>query len=107
MAINYKMYIIFLFGSLAFSLGIQFLAAYLNWPPYSGLAIAIVVFMIFPLVISRRMKRMGGGFGGDPGGSGGFFGQSQGVKYICLTCNNKYKGGACPRCGSKMKRADF
>ena len=44
---------------------------------------------------------------GSEGGAGGFFGQSQGVKYICLACNNKYKGGMCPRCGSKMKRADF
>ena len=51
------------------------------------------------------MKRMGGM--GSEGGAGGFFGQSQGVKYICLACNNKYKGGMCPRCGSKMKRADF
>ena len=48
------------------------------------------------------MGRMGG-----LGEGGGFFGQNQSVKYICLTCNNKYKGGACPRCGSKMKRADF
>jgi len=48
------------------------------------------------------MRRMGG-----YGEGGGFFGQNQSVKYICLTCNNKYKGGACPRCGSKMKRADF
>ena len=51
-----------------------------------------------------------GGMGSDVGGGGsggGFFGQSQGIKYICLACNNKYKGGMCPRCGSKMKRADF
>ena len=48
------------------------------------------------------MGRMGG-----LGEGGGFFGQNQSVKYICLRCNNKYKGGACPRCGSKMKRADF
>ena len=29
------------------------------------------------------------------------------VKYVCLVCNNKHKGGTCPRCGSKMQRADF
>jgi rubrerythrin len=55
------------------------------------------------LIIRQRMKRSGNY--GDSGA--GFFGQSQGVKYICLTCSNKYKGGSCPRCGSKMKRADF
>jgi len=78
----------------------------LPWP--FGLMAALAIFIVFPLILrNRALKRMGGGFGGDSGGSGGFFGQSQGVKYICLTCNNRYKGGACPRCGSKMKRADF
>ena len=48
-----------------------------------------------------------GGMGTDSGAGGGFFGQTQGIKYICLACNNKFKGGTCPRCGSKMKRADF
>lgn len=107
--INYKTYLVFLFGSLAFSIGIQLLASYLNWPPFSGVAIALAVFIIFPLVLrNRSIKRMGG-MGSDVGvgGGGGFFGQSQGVKYICLACNNRYKGGMCPRCGSKMKRADF
>jgi len=99
--INYKSYLIFLFGSLAVSIGLQMI---LPWP--FGLMAALAIFIVFPLFLrNRALKRMGG-FGGESGG-GGFFGQSQGVKYICLTCNNKYKGGACPRCGSKMKRADF
>ena len=42
---------------------------------------------------------------------GGLFGKGQGqgtsVRYACLTCNHRFKGGDCPRCGSKMKRADF
>ncbi|HSD04829.1 MAG TPA: hypothetical protein VLB45_03645 [Nitrosopumilaceae archaeon] len=97
-AINYKSYLIFLFASLAVSIGLQML---LPWP--YGLIAALAIFIAFPLFLRRRaMKRMG-----SFGEGGGFFGQSQGVKYICLTCNNKYKGGSCPRCGSKMKRADF
>ena len=62
------------------------------------------------------MNRMRG-FGGDSGagsrtGGGGFFGMgSPGggdkVRYVCLACNNKHNGGSCPRCGSKMQRADF
>ena len=99
---QYKKYLIFLFGSLAFSIGIQYIATAAGWPPFSGLAIAVAIFMLVPFIIRRRMRRTGG-----YGEGGGFFGQSQGVKYICLTCNNKYKGGSCPRCGSKMKRADF
>ena len=56
-----------------------------------------------------------GGYGGDSGtgGGGGFFGMgsqggnSSGIRYVCLVCNNKHKGGTCPRCGSKMQKADF
>ena len=55
-----------------------------------------------------------GNYGGRSSGStgGGFFGtggqdNSSSVRYVCLVCNNKHKGGTCPRCGSKMQRADF
>ena len=39
-----------------------------------------------------------------------YFGQGQVVPVSdmsVLTCNHRFKGGDCPRCGSKMKRADF
>jgi hypothetical protein len=97
-AINYKSYLIFLFASLAVSIGLQMI---LPWP--YGLIAALAIFIVFPLFLRRRAMRRMGGFSEG----GGFFGQSQGVKYICLACNNRYKGGSCPRCGSKMKRADF
>ncbi len=71
-----------------------------------GLAAALAIFIIFPLFLRNRALKKMGGFGGDPSG-GGFFGQGQSIRYICLTCSNRYKGGSCPRCGSKMKRADF
>ena len=82
--------------------------------PY-GLGAALAIFIAFPLFLRRRyMNRMRGGYGGDSGsgGGGGFFGMgsqnsSSGVRYVCLVCNNKHKGGSCPRCGSKMQRADF
>ena len=60
-----------------------------------------------------RMRGYGGDSGtGSGGGGGGFFGMgspsgSGGIRYVCLVCNNKHKGGNCPRCGSKMQRADF
>lgn len=79
--------------------------------PY-GLAAALGIFIVFPLLLRRRaMSRMGGYGGSGSGGGGGFFGSGSGgsakVKYVCLVCNNKHGGGACPRCGSKMQRADF
>ncbi len=55
-------------------------------------------------------RKMMGRMGGSGGLGGGFFGMNSStpsVKYVCLTCNNRYKGRECPRCGSTMKRADF
>ena len=81
-------------------------------PPY-GLVAAIAIFIAFPLMLRRRYMSRLRGYGGSGGtGAGGFFGMNsnQGggsVKYVCLVCNNKHKGGSCPRCGSKMQRADF
>jgi hypothetical protein len=100
--INYKMYLIFLFGSLAISIGLQMVLPF----PY-GLGIALAVFIMFPLVLRRKMM---GRMGGSGGLGGGFFGTNQStptVKYVCLTCNNRFKGRECPRCGSTAKRADF
>lgn len=84
--------------------------------PY-GLGAALAIFIAFPLLLRRkymsRMRGYGGSSSGSGGGSGGgFFGMgsnagSGGVRYVCLVCNNKHKGGSCPRCGSKMQRADF
>ena len=59
------------------------------------------------------MGQMGNYGGSSSGAGGGFFGSGGGqsdsasVRYVCLVCNNKHKGGSCPRCGSKMQRADF
>ncbi|MHA7733663.1 hypothetical protein [Nitrosopumilus sp. S6] len=107
---NYKTYLIFLFASLAISIGLQMVLPF----PY-GLGAALAIFIAFPLILRRRyMNRMRGGYGGSDSGTGGggFFGMgsqggSGGVRYVCLVCNNKHKGGSCPRCGSKMQRADF
>ncbi|MBM3903870.1 MAG: hypothetical protein FJ357_01820 [Thaumarchaeota archaeon] len=82
-------------------------------PSYVGLGVALAVFILLPLWIRRSQMSKMRGYGGDSsGGGGGFFGFNSeggggGVKYVCLTCNHKFKGATCPRCGSKMKRADF
>ena len=104
---NYKTYLIFLFASLAISIGLQLILPF----PY-GLIIAIGLFISFPLLLRRRYMSRMRGYGGASSGGGGFFGmgsskESGSVRYVCLVCNNKHKGGSCPRCGSKMQRADF
>jgi hypothetical protein len=105
--INYKLYLIFLFASLAVSIGLQLVLPF----PY-GLGAALAIFIIFPLILRKKyMARMGGSGGSGFGLGRGFFGQGQdqgtSIRYVCLTCNHRFKGGDCPRCGSKMKRADF
>src|ERR671923_1535807 len=94
--------------SLAISLTLSFLLPF----PLSLVAI-IGVFIAMNYYIRRwQMRRMGmmssnntgrGGFGSLFGGSGG----GGGINYACIACGQRFKGGSCPRCGSKMKRADF
>ena len=103
---NYKGYLIFLFASLAVSIGLQLVLPF----PY-GLGAALAIFIVFPLLLRKRyMTKMGRSGGSRFGLGGGLFGQGQSqgtsVRYVCLTCNHRFKGGDCPRCGSKMKRAD-
>ncbi|NIM25896.1 MAG: hypothetical protein GTN97_02025 [Nitrosopumilaceae archaeon] len=96
---------IFLFASLAISIGLQMILPF----PY-GLAAALGIFIVFPLLLRRRAMSRMGGYGGGTGTGGGFFGGGGGnakVRYVCLVCNSKHSGGSCPRCGSKMQRADF
>jgi len=97
------MYLIFLLASLAISIGLQMVLPF----PY-GLGAALAIFIAFPLILRRRYMGRMRGIGGT---TGGFFGLNQregtSVKYVCLVCSHRFKGGSCPRCGSKMKRADF
>ncbi len=100
-----KNYLIILVASLGISIGLQMVLPF----PF-GLGAALAIFIAFPLLLRRRYMRGMRGYGSSGLGGGGFFGLNQGgvaVKYVCLVCNHRYKGGSCPRCGSKMKRADF
>ena len=110
--INYKSYLIFLFASLAVSIGLQMVLPF----PY-GLGAALALFIAFPLILRRRMmNRMRGGTGGSSGGSsgggfgGGLFGQNQestGVKFECSRCGKVYDGRECPVCHSRQTRPKF
>ena len=92
--------------SIAISLTLSFLLPF----PLSLVAIIGVFIAMNYYMRRRQMRRMGmtgsntggGGFGSLFGGSGG-----GGINYVCIACGQRFKGGSCPRCGSKMKRADF
>ena len=107
--INYKSYLIFLFASLAVSIGLQMVLPF----PY-GLGAALALFIAFPLLLRRRMmNRMRGGSSGSSSGGGfggGLFGQNQdnaGVKFECLRCGKEYSGRECPVCHSRQTRPKF
>ena len=104
-----KKYYIFLAASLVLSFGIQILLGQLGIHPMISIGITIAIFIMFPVLIRRRYMSNMSGYG-NSGSGGGFFGSGSGgtgVRYMCLVCSNKHKGGACPRCGSKMQRPDF
>src|SRR5215217_4331238 len=82
--------------SIAISLTLSFLLPF----PLSLVAI-IGVFIAMNYYIRRRQMRRMGMMSGNTGGGGG------GINYVCIACGQRFKGGSCPRCGSKMKRADF
>jgi len=108
-----KRYYIFLGASLAFSIGLQIGLSALGVNPMISIGLVLAIFILFPIILRKRAMSKMGNYRNDSGtGDGGFFGMgspggSNSVKYVCLVCNNKHKGGTCPRCGSKMQRADF
>jgi hypothetical protein len=107
-----KKYYIFLGASLVFSIGLQIVLGYLGVPWFISIGLVMAIFIILPMYMRRKQMGQMGNYGGSSSGAGGgFFGGGQGsgtsVKYVCLVCRNKHNGGTCPRCGSKMQRADF
>jgi hypothetical protein len=91
--------------SLAISLALTMLFGYLFNNPLLGLIPAIGIFLFISYYMRKRaMARMGMGGGG---GFGGMLGGGGGINYVCIACGHRFKGGACPRCGSKMRRVDF
>jgi hypothetical protein len=64
---------------------------------FIGLAVAVCVFLLISMYIRKKAFR--GAVGG------GMFGG--GINYVCIACGHRFKGGSCPRCGSKMRRAEF
>ncbi|MCI0563585.1 MAG: hypothetical protein MN733_34360 [Nitrososphaera sp.] len=92
--------------SLAISLLLTWLFGMLFGSPLLGLIPAIGIFIAISYYMRKRMMaRMGMSGGG--GGFGGMLGGGGGINFVCIACGHRFKGGACPRCGSKMRKADF
>jgi uncharacterized paraquat-inducible protein A len=87
--------------SLAISLALSFLLPF----PISLMAIIAVFVSISYLTRRMQMRRMG--IRGSISAS--FLGGSDSskVNYYCLGCGYKHSESACPRCGSKMRRAGY
>jgi multisubunit Na+/H+ antiporter MnhC subunit len=64
---------------------------------FIGLAMSIGIFILLSMYIRKKAFR--------GAVSGGMFGG--GINYVCIACGHRFKGGSCPRCGSKMRRAEF
>ena len=89
---NYKLYFVFLFGTLAISIGIQMILPF----PY-GLIISIAFFICLPMITKKLLIKNGGL---------GRFGGVEEVKMnkVCTVCGSKSKGRECSRCGSHQFR---
>lgn len=62
---------------------------------FVGLAMSFAVFILISIYMRKRAM-------GNPAG---LFGTK--LNYVCIACGHKFRGGSCPRCGSKMKKAEF
>ena len=62
---------------------------------YVGLAMSFAIFILISMYMRKR----------NMGAPTGMFGG--GINYVCIACGHKFKGGICPRCGSKVRKAEF
>jgi len=75
--------------------------------PFPLSLIAIIGVMIGLIYYQRRKMLRNVGKYGSYMGFLGAKGSSGAVNFYCITCTTKHREASCPKCGSKMKRADF
>jgi uncharacterized paraquat-inducible protein A len=87
------------------SLGVMFAFLYYFPFPLSILA-AIAAFVLLNFYLRKKIiNRMNMIF--DNPSSSNSSSSSFSLSYSCINCRTRHNEIACPRCGSKMKRADF
>ncbi|MGA8913363.1 MAG: hypothetical protein WB443_10945 [Nitrososphaeraceae archaeon] len=84
------------------SLGVVFaILFYTPFPLSIPLSIAVFILMNFYLrkMVIKRMNRIAGSSNSSTSSSSRY--------YSCINCGTSHNQIACPKCGSKMKRANF
>jgi hypothetical protein len=87
---------------LGISLGVIF-AIYFYTPFPLSIPLAITAFILLNFYLRKQViKRMNTMFGNATSSSNSSF-----LIYSCINCGTIHNETACPKCGSKMKRANF
>ncbi len=88
---------------ISISLGVIFaIIFYTPFPLSIPLAITAFIFLNFYLR-KKVVKRMNTMFGNTISSSS----NSSSLIYSCINCGTRHNETVCPKCGSKMKKADF
>ena len=98
-----KQFLMYNIVMIAISLGISITLS-LFLPFYISLPLIIVKIICHQFLHAKRTDEEDGWLGAGMFGSlsSPFSGNS--INYYCMSCGTKHKEGACPRCGSNMKR---
>lgn len=86
---QYGMYLITLGASLAISVGLQLLLPF----PFGFIA-ALGFFLVFPFVFGKKLQQK-------------INGATKTIKFRCMACARIHNNYECPKCGSRMKKADY
>jgi hypothetical protein len=97
-----KIQLIWIGISIAISLALAYILPF----PFDIIAIVGVFLSINYFIRQRQMRRMGLNAWSFFGSSSSSFGK-QSINYYCMNCGTKHNEAACPKCGSKLKKAGF
>jgi|SRR5579883_3038624 hypothetical protein len=85
--------------SFGISIGISLVVPF----PFS---LPIIIFVFIALSYYMRKRQLGAGSGRGLFNPMPRYGSGS-VDYYCISCGTKHNQAACPRCGSRMKKAGF
>jgi uncharacterized paraquat-inducible protein A len=83
------------------SLGVIF-AIYFYTPFPLSIPLAITAFIFLNFYLRKKVVKKMNTIGNTTGSS-----NASSLIYSCINCGTRHNETACPKCGSKMKKADF